>query len=378
MKIFRNSIILVIIVLAIPQYGVAAQQGLYCFAHSINGMSWSPSGDRLAVMTLHDVVIYDSDLNLIRSIEAPKVIYDVAQHVGPVWSPDGEWIVLPERTTPELAPSGYGGWTIANTRTGELRMMIPPYGFSERGGYFVEDIAWSPDNRFILILKHGSELGLNYPLSELVIVLGAWDVGFSPVAEVYDNLIIHDISWDAHGITARTDGLILGFDSDLQLIPEATTPRPIWWVSNPSGTREATQRRPEFTFVVHENNTEQVTTLSGLVNNDGEIIGFGYVSEIIWFADNIRLFAIYDHTLFEENHPELASTLQGIIYNAETGHTDSLMLQADGDIEGYAIAGSGERIALYRDDTVIELWNPLAQERLTTITVPSLPIADTC
>jgi hypothetical protein len=351
----------------------SAQQGLYCSVHSIIGLSWSPDGERLAVMTLHGVLIYDHNLNLIRTIEAPKVGYEQTMRTGPVWSPDGTWIILPEHSSSETAAQGIEGWVIVNSQADELRRMTPMY--------FVEELVWSADNQLILALTRESSFGLQNPYSELTIVLGVWDVGMSPITRQYEGLYLKNIRWDSeNGITAQSEGLVLAFDnSTLALRDEAPVIRADWWVSNGDGTREAAQQ-PDTLFVVREVGTAgQWINLSPYMVGD-EAIGIGYVAEIVWMSDNERLVGIYGSIPhLREVYPDLSTILQGLVVDARTASLiNDFVLQADGDISGYDVSTRGDRIALFRDETWVELWNPLTQERLTTLDIPPLPIADTC
>ena len=384
MRLHRINIMgfsIMTIVLLVTMSVVYAQQGVYCFLHRVTDVAWSPDGERLAVLTLHGVLIYDHDLNFIRSIEAPKVGYDRLTSVGPVWSPDGVWVILPQRSIPEVAAQGYEGWSIANTQTGELRGMVPPYGVERGSSNIVEELIWSPDNRLILALKYEPQLGLQDPSSELVMVLGVWDVGMSPVVQQYENMHLSDIRWDAEdGITAQTEGLVLSFNSDLTLQDTAPIPHANWWVPSPDGMREAAQK-PDSNFVVREIGSEERRVgLQQYMNSGGESIAIGYVSEIIWLSDNERLIGVYrDIPHLDEEYPDLRTILQGSIIDAHMAILVSgFVLQADGEIQGHAVSVRGDRIAVVRDDTWVELWNPLTQERLVTLDIPPLPIAETC
>ncbi len=365
-------------------YGVASigqAQITYCPENRILGkipsLAWSPDGALLAVTTLQGVHFYDRDLNLVRSIEAPILELDITAFTGPVWSPDSTWIILPQHTNPEtvVRTRSEGGWSIANAHTGELRGMQSP-------GIDILELVWSPANKYILALTHESPFGLRYPYSQLKLVLGINDFGFSPRKRVYEDLHLHDIRWDTNDtITARSDGLTVRFDSwTLEPLEEPPVFHASWWVPSPDGSREAAAK-PDITFVVREvGGEEQQVSLSVYTNTEDEFIMLGIVDEIVWLPDNERLLGIFyspNHT--DDAYPELPTLLQGTIVDARNAlELDKFLLQADGAIQGYAVSSQGDRIALYRDDTWVELWNPLTQDRLAMVNIPSLPLEELC
>lgn len=365
--------------LLIPSSFVTAKQGVYCVAHSVTGQAWSPDGERLAVLTLHGVLIYDHDLTLIRIIKAPMIEWDHYVFTGPVWSPDGVWIVLPQRALPLIDFPGYAGWSIANTRTGELRRMQSPSAF---GGPFIHELAWSPNNAFVLALKYETPFGLPVPFSELIIVPGVSEV-LPPRVQRYENLHLRDIRWNTdHTITARIDGLELSFDADTLSLEDGTPVlRADWWVSNSSKTHEAAQKPDHYFYVSEMGGQEQLVNMSMILDSDGQdVVAIPFVEEIIWLRDDKRLIGVYSGVShLHDQYPALARRLQGVVVNARTAtRTNDFVLQAAGDIQNYAVSIRGDRLTLHRDDTWVELWNPLTEERLTMIDIPALPIADTC
>jgi hypothetical protein len=370
----KHRISLILTILFFFSFSAKAQLGVYCDHHSITGLSWSPDGNRLAVMTLHGVFIYDHDLNVIRSIEAPKIGYEWLTPNEPIWSPDGVWIILPEHSSPAGAAENRETWIIANSETAELHGI--QLGFSR-----YEEIVWSPDNELILGLRYEPAMGLRFPYTELVISLGISDYGMSPIVKRYEGMYLSNIAWDENGITARTSGLSLAFDSQLNLIPEETMALASWWVSNSDETRQAAQK-PDYNFYVQEIGLEeQIVIISAFSNEDGEFISIPFVDDIVWLSDNQSLIGIFKRDvphLYAE-YPDLPRLLQGTVVDAVAAvETDYFVIELESNIQDYSVSVRGDRIALVRDDTWLELWNPLDEERLTMIDVPPLPIGDTC
>ncbi|MEL6310710.1 MAG: LpqB family beta-propeller domain-containing protein, partial [Chloroflexota bacterium] len=100
---------------------VEAQARWQCGEQIIQDVQWSPDGTRLAVMTLQGVLFYDADMQLQQTVVAPQSIFDQTSLTGIVWSPDSQWVVLPDHVSPDDAERGVQGWSIANAETGELR-----------------------------------------------------------------------------------------------------------------------------------------------------------------------------------------------------------------------------------------------------------------
>ncbi len=199
------TLTLIIALLVTAATPTTAQTGPYC-GEKISGMSWSPDGQRLAVMTLQGAFIYDHDLNLERTFEAPTADFHSPSLNKPIWSPDGVWMVLPQRTSIEVAKQLQGSWSFANSQTGEIRL------FSSLSGY-TRELVWSPDSRFMLSLNYDSDVGLSVPYTSLSRVRGILDSGYSPVNRLYDEIHLSNIRWkDQDILIAQVEGMILAFD----------------------------------------------------------------------------------------------------------------------------------------------------------------------
>lgn len=374
----RIKLTLLILIFLLMPVSAQAQTGVYCYLHRINDIAWSPDGELLAVMTIHGVVIYDADLNVIRSIEAPVVIPDRTSSTGLVWSPDSQWMILPDHSTPEIAAQGLDGWTIANAQTGELRSIISPFPVGERST--VSELVWRPDNAFIVALKYEPAFGLQAPRTTLVMIAGAFDGGFSPISQQFDDVHFTNLRWEADGITVHQNGLRLYLSESLELTDRAPVIYPRWWIQNNAGTLEAGQ--PQFELLVREiAGDARSIEIDPVLDSAGQFVSPGFVSEIIWINDDEHFLAIYPMASGYrlEEQPELARNLQGVLVDALAGNQEAgFLIQAEGDISGYSVSGRGDRIALYRDETWLELWNPVTGERLNAIEVPVLPIMDTC
>ena len=368
-----------VFVLSLP---ANAQQRVYCLNHHIADLSWSPDGELLAVMTLHGLLLYDTDLSLIRYIEAPVVSFDRLATSGPVWSWNGEWVILPERNLPELAIQFESGWSIANAQTGELMGMENLSVWN--GAHHVEEVVWSPNNQYVLALRKELHLQMQYPHAELVVVSGIDNphADFIPQSYHFEELLdMHDIRWDSTNlITARTTGLMLFIDATTFNLRRDHAARLLesWWVSNHNGTYDAGQK-PNFTFAVREfDQAEQSVLLSMTSNADGDDVLIPQVVEIIWLPDDEHLMGLYP-VWDNGQQPELEHILQGSLIHAPSAtEVMHFVLQADGAIDGYAVSSQGDRIALFRDETWLELWNPMTEERLGIVDVPALPIGETC
>jgi hypothetical protein len=369
----KHRISLILTILFFFSFSAKAQIGVYCNYHSIQDVKWSPDGNRLAVMTLHGVIIYDYDLNFIRSVEAPKIGYDSLSSTGLVWSPDGVWIILPEHSSPAGAAENRETWIIANSETAELHGI--QLGFSR-----YEEIVWRPDNELILALSYEPPFGLQIPYSELVVSLGISDFGMPPIVKRYEGMYLANLAWDESGITARTVGLELSFDGQLNLIPEETVPVASWWVSNSDGSREAAYKPDTLLYVREIGGEEQRVVTSVYENSTGEFVVPSAIEEIIWLLDDENFIGMYSNIehMYDE-YPDLPRLLQGTVVDAMAAvETDHFMIELESNIQDYSVSVRGDRIALVRDDTWLELWNPLGEERLAMIDVPPLPIGDTC
>lgn len=373
-----NRIKLTLLILIFSLMPVSAQiepQYRYC-NHSIRDIDWSPDGEQLAVMTSQGALIYDHDLNLANSIEAPDLGHPYDGIFSQMyWSPDGQWIILPELYDVEYNEEviGYHGWSIANAQTGELRPM--------RSFYRPRQLAWSPDNRFILTLRYASVMGLAPSYSELVIFNGITDERIEPVSRRFEDVEFDSIQWvDENMIAVRYDNIIIYMDTNLELLDRAPTFDTGRMTGNQHGNFEAGMT-PEIFFAVREiGQEEQIIEIEPLLNMDHEWVTIGHIGEIIWWTDDEHLTGIYSYNQYvSDENLSLSRLLQGIVVHVPTATLEnSFLFEAEGDISGYSVSRRGDRIALYRDGLSLELWNPLTEERLANISIPDFPIGEIC
>lgn len=371
-----NAIKLILLSLIFSLIPVSAQaQAHYCY-HRIHDIEWSPDGQLLGIMTSQGALIYDHDLNLVNSIEAPDL--SRSNHYWyrrMLWSPDGEWLILPELYDYDFAQNvgGYNGWLIASVQTGEFR---PMESFS-----FLRELAWSPDNRFILALRYDSGIGLSPSFSEIVLFNGISDERIESVSRRFEEIEFDSIRWENENtISVQYDNITIYLDTNLELLDRAPTIEPRRMIPNETGTLEAGMTT-EIYFVVREmGEEEQIIDIEPLLNANGEFVTIGHIGEIVWWTDDEHLTGIYSYNQHvSDENPSLSRFLQGIVVNAGSASLESgFLFEADGDISGYSVSTRGDRIALYHDETWLELWNPLTGERLANISIPDFPISETC
>lgn len=348
----------------------------YCHQR-IHEIEWSPDGEKLAVMTSQGAVIYDHDLNLIHSIEAPDFAYSHHHTVGYMtWSPDNQWLMLPGLYDPEIygTMGGYYGWVIANTQTGEL---LPMSSFGN-----LRELVWSPDNQFIMALTYDPGLGLAPDFSTIFIVGGIQEEPVEPISRQFQEIIFKNIQWhEDNTISIQYDNITIYLDTNLELLERAPTIAPRRMISNQDGTLEAGMN-PYINFVVRESGEEeQVITIDAHLDSNREFVKLGEIDEIIWLNDDEYLIGLYSRRsqYILSEFPEMSRLLQGIIVNARTATLDNqFLLETEAHISGYSVSTRGDRIALYHSETQLELWNPQTEERLASIEIAPLTNMDDC
>ena len=160
----------------------------FCVDYQINGISWSPNGEQLAVITTQGAFIYGHDLDLIRIVKAP-VFKDHLSRVTakPIWSPDSIWIVLPQRKGLELDVAG-NIWTIVNALTGELTFIAAP-------GYGFDELIWSADNQRIITISYHNPLGLDPPTFTIKLINGITENRVPSIKKSYPEIQLKNLHW---------------------------------------------------------------------------------------------------------------------------------------------------------------------------------------
>lgn len=347
----------------------------FCDNSSISQMAWSPNGQQLAVLTQQGIHFFDRELELFRSIPAPMVGY-YRPSISISWSPDSEWILIPQPPSEYLS---YGGgsnlWSIINSQSGEIDA-IDPMG---RSGTPV----WSPDNRFIALLGYIDPLGLASAYSQLTIRSGISETLIQPRSRKFYDIHLTDLQWRTDDIiSARVDGLVLSFDIQT-LQPTADDPYfyPSWWVSNPDRMREAGFAPDTIFYIKDAVFGEQSISVSPYLLSDGSFYTIGLPENIYWMLDNRHLIAVYPRRFpYATNSPsDISRTLQGTVIDTYTANeVNHFLIVTDTDIVGYSVSSIGDRIAIFRDRTRLELWNPLTNELVVSEDVPSIEFDTYC
>ncbi|MEL6405640.1 MAG: hypothetical protein AAFR81_14830 [Chloroflexota bacterium] len=354
---------------------VEAQARWQCEEQIIQDVQWSPDGTRLAVMTLQGVLFYDADMQLQQTVVAPQSIFDQTSLTGIVWSPDSQWVVLPDHVSPDDAERGVQGWSIANAETGELRAILDPFQMSVRSR--IQELVWSPDNNFLLALKYPPPFGNPPPYSELLLFPALLDGGFSPVTNRFSDVGISHLRWDETGITGQVEGLQFQFETP-ELTFSDTFPilRERWWRLSPDGTREAAFISIEG-FVLRDTTPDTIehwVSLFPTVNTTGDILFPAQVSEIVWTTDSQRIVAVYAPILTNnpqvEIYPDMPFVLQGSVVDAVSNiEIHHFFLQDTVPVRQYSVSPSGERVVTVREDGVLVWWHPLTDEKLGEVIV---------
>jgi hypothetical protein len=378
MKYIKSFVIAIFIIMLMNNSAqLEAQYINYCSSNNITDIAWSPNGELLAVMTPQAIFIYNQSLELIRSIVVPSVYIDEYPNPAAVWSPDSQWIVVGHRVPVEFLGDGgiAGTSTIVNTNTEEVIARDLPLDIVDR--------VWSLDNRYILSLRYEPSLmGIQLPYTELILSSGVTEERVESRTKRFDGLHLRNLQWnDSTVFTAQVDGMTISFDSTtLEPIAQAPVFYPTWWVANHDGTREAAMK-PDTMFYVHDiGSDEHRVEISGLGYIDDEPISIGWVSKIYWLTDNQRLIGLYSRFFqFLADYPELPRILQGTVVDAEAAtEINHFLIYADSEIERYSISELNGTIAIVRNDTLVELWNPFTEEKFAEIEVPFLELGDIC
>jgi WD40 repeat protein len=352
----------------------------FCTNHQVLGIAWSPDGQQLAITVSSGVHFYDRNLELQKSIAAPRLNFGYIGRIRePIWSPDGTWILLPYLEPLEFMNiGGSRPWSIANVQTGYVKAV--------EDNFYASEIIWSPDNQYILSLYYEQELGLNLPYTGLRVSRAAIEdqIPTRTTTVRFDDVHFYDIRWDEpEFFTARLDGILLSFDSiTLQHVDAAPVFYPEWWTSNHDSTWEAAFKPDLMLYVRASGQDEQTIEISPTQYLDGEVFTIGQVDIIHWLLDNQRFIGMYPRYFphpVQEEFPDFRRILQGTIVDAPTTtEINHFVIQTETEIQAYSISNLGDRIAILRDDVWIEIWNPLTGERLETIEIPRVEIEGYC
>ncbi len=83
--------------------------------------------------------------------------------------------------------------------------------------------------------------------------------------------------------------------------------------------------------------------------------------------------------MLQAEFPDFRRILQGTIVDAPTAtEINHFVIQTETEIQAYSISNLGDRIAILRDDVLIEVWNPLTEEKLETVEIPRVEIVGYC
>ena len=356
---------------------IDAQGYRFCEYDTIGGLSWSPDGARLAVMTQRGVLIYDRDLTLLHTVEAPSNATHRLTSIEPTWSPDGNWLVLPQRSLPESFQIGGGhlSWSMIDT-WGDNH---DSFSSAEP---FLRELIWRDDNEEILLLSFEDYPGLDPPFMTIERRTAITDAPYESIEKVYTGVEFENIQWvDDETFSLRSAGVTFFFNAEtLEPIERAPIIDAFPWTANGDGSREALYMY-DLEFYVRELGQEaQVVELTSSQYSDGGILSISAVHEIQWLPDNERLIALYwQFPAKASEQPDVLRILQGAIVDAVNAiEINHFFILAEGEIDGYALSSQGDRLALHRDFNMVELWNPLANEHLMTIDVPVLPVTELC
>lgn len=347
----------------------------FCVDYQINGISWSPNGEQLAVITTQGAFIYGHDLELIRSVKAPVFADHLSRVTAtPIWSPDSVWVVLPQRRSLDLGVAG-NLWTILNALTGELTFISTP-------AHGLKELIWSPDNQRILTISYHDPLGLDSPIFSINLINGITENRVSPIQKSYPEIQLKNLQWvDSETFSLQSDNVTIYFDaSTLEPKDKAPDISPNWWVSSSDGSREAAFM-PDITLYVREvdGNEQYVGIDETKYSNDETFIGL--VDEIYWLSDNKHLIGIYERVPapFSDEYPDFSMILQGTVVDATTAtEINNFFIQTENDIKGYSVSSRGDRIAVHHSPKILDVWNPMTGEHLKTIEVPALPLEELC
>ncbi|MBZ0306740.1 MAG: hypothetical protein K8I82_11790 [Anaerolineae bacterium] len=178
MRALNLSMILALLGLsvnAIFQIRSLTALGLYQIG-TIEALAWSPDGNTLAVGSRSGVQLYDSQLNLVTSI-------DIDFSLGLAWSPDGEMLAIgyydESFKLDEFDPVGGTGVQIWDVNSSSIAVTLP----SQRTDYLY--LAWNPDNT---------------QLAVSTFVVNIWSIPDGQLTATYDRgFITADIDWNADG-----------------------------------------------------------------------------------------------------------------------------------------------------------------------------------
>ncbi len=158
--------------------------------------------------------------------------------------------------------------------------------------------------------------------------------------------------------------------------------RASWWVPSPDGNYFAAFK-PDLLLYLYEadDNDEAAVSIAfpGGRDSNGVRRIFPQISAIHWHSDSQGFTGIYTTSHWYDEDPKLRNILQGIVIDASAKELMAYFyLTTDGKIEDYTVSGRGDRIAIQRDETWLELWNPLTEEHITSIEVPYLDLDGLC